>query len=162
MLVLQSPDNLLDTLISGCENTLKYLPLLFATYSIFIPLTKILEKGGATKGLERVLHPINKRLFPLESENCYKFLSINVSTNLLGIGGASTPSGIKAIENMKSRKNKLTLVVMNALSIQIIPTTVLALRASHHGVVNVILPTIITTTISTLLGVVLVKVFCRE
>ncbi len=54
------------------------------------------------------------------------------------------------------------LVVMNSLSIQIIPTTILALRASNDGKIDVILPTIIATTFTTILGIILVKVFVKE
>ena len=162
MLILRAPDSLLSTILSGCENTLKFLPVLFCTYSIFIPLTKILEKGKVDKKVAKMLKPINEKLFPCESEIAYKHLSVNLTTNLIGIGGASTPSGILAIENMKSRKNKLTLVVMNALSIQIIPTTVIAMRASAGGKIDIVLPTLIATTVTTVLGVVLVKVFVKE
>jgi spore maturation protein A len=63
---------------------------------------------------------------------------------------------------MKTRKNKLMLLVMNSLSIQLIPTTVLALRASSGGKIDVILPTLIATTFTTVLGVILVKVFVKE
>ena len=162
MLIFKAPESLLTTIMQGCENTLKFLPVLFCSYALFIPLTKILEKGKVDGALQRALNPVNKRLFPKENEVAYKHLSVNISTNLLGIGGASTPSGILAIENMKSRKNKLMLVVMNSLSIQLIPTTVLALRAGSGGKIDVILPTLIATTFTSVLGIILVKVFVKE
>lgn len=162
VMILSEPSNLLPTLLEGSENTLKFLPVLFATYSIFIPLTKVLEKGKVDSLIAKGLLPINKRLFPNENEICYNHLSINLSTNMLGIGGASTPSGILAVENMKSVKNKIMLVVINSLSIQIIPTTVIAMRAVKDARINIILPTLATTIITAIIGVILVKVFVKE
>ena len=112
--------------------------------------------------MEKLLLPLNKFLFPLEKEKAYEYLSVNVSSNLLGIGGASTPSGLKAMENMSSKKNKIMLVVLNSLSLQLIPTTVIAMRASGGSKIDVVLPTLLTTLITTIIGVTLVKIFVKK
>ena len=114
------------------------------------------------KKCERVLRPINNVLFPLEKEKAYEQLSINLSSNLLGIGGASTPSGLKAMQNMASKKNKIMLVVINSLSIQLIPTTVVAMRYAKGSSIDIILPSLITTFITTAIGIALVKVLVKK
>ena len=161
-LILTSPDTLIPTIIDGCENTLNFLPILFASYCVWLPAVKILEKSGASKKVEKLLLPVNKFLFPNEKEKAYEFISVNVSSNLLGIGGASTPSGLKAMENMTSKKNKIMLVVINSLSIQLIPTTVIAMRAGMGGKIDVVLPTLLTTLLTTIIGVTLVKIFVKK
>ncbi len=162
MIIVKSPDAMITTLLEGSENTIKFLPLLFGSYCVFIPLIKILEKSKLDKTLAKLIYPINKTLFPNEKESAYNHLSLNLSTNLLGIGGASTPSGLKAMQEMNSKKNKIMLVVINSLSIQLIPTTVVAMRASKGSVIDIILPSILVTTLTTALGVVLVKIFVKE
>ena len=79
--------------------------------------------------------------------------------------GATTPMGIKAIEELEKRTGTrskiLTFFVINATSIQIIPTTVIALRTSLSSLSpsDVILPTIISTLVSTVSGILLCKMF---
>ena len=162
LIIIKEPTTLIPSIMSGCENTIKFLPLLFASYCVWLPVTKILERCGVNKKCERVLRPINNVLFPLEKEKAYEQLSINLSSNLLGIGGASTPSGLKAMQNMASKKNKIMLVVINSLSIQLIPTTVVAMRYAKGSSIDIILPSLITTFITTAIGIALVKVLVKK
>ncbi|MBQ8178735.1 MAG: hypothetical protein IJ033_06070 [Clostridia bacterium] len=162
MIIIKAPDTLIPTLLQGSENTIKFLPVLFGSYCVFIPLIKILEKSKLDKSLAKLISPLNKALFPKEKKSAYAHLSLNLSTNLLGIGGASTPSGLKAMEEMTSKKNKIMLVVINSLSIQIIPTTVVAMRAAKGSAVDIILPSLLVTALTTVIGVVLVRVLVKE
>lgn len=162
VIILKDPSNLIPTILGGCENTLKFLPILFASYCLWLPVTKILEKSGISRKCENCLLPLNTRLFPGENRQAYEHLSVNISSNLLGIGGASTPSGLNAMGSMESKKNKIMLVVLNASSIQLIPTTVIALRASRGSNVEIILPTLITTFITAVISIILVKIFVKE
>ena len=161
-MLISSPNELVPSIMEGCENTIKFLPVLFASYCIWLPVTKILEKSGISKKCEKLLLPVNRFLFPNEKEKAYEHLSVNISSNLLGIGGASTPSGLKAMDNLVTKKNKIMLVVVNSLSIQLIPTTVVAMRYAKGGNIDVILPSLITTAITTALGVLLVKIFVKK
>lgn len=88
---------------------------------------------------------------------------------MLGLGGAATPAGIKAISLMDNgsgvaTKNMIMLVVVNATSIQLIPATVMSLLASN-GATNpssIILPTLISTAVSTVTGIILVKALYKN
>lgn len=100
----------------------------------------MLEKAGITPLLSRLLRPILRRLFPgtktdpvLASE-----LSGNICANFLGLGNAATPMGIRAAKRMVNPADPTVatdqlcrLIVLNTASIQLIPATVAALRASH-------------------------------
>ena len=85
---------------------------------------------------------------------------MNLSCNLLGIGGASTPYALKAIDELEKEKNgyaQKLLFVINATSIQILPTTVIALRAGAGSAspADIFLPSLICTVISTATAVIL-------
>ncbi len=162
LLIFNSPDELIPTILAGSENTIKFLPVLFGSYCLWIPIMKILEKSGVEKRLGHLIKPLTKKLFPKENDKVYEKLNVNIAANLLGTGGAATPSGIEATHLMKSKKNKILLVTVNALSIQLIPTTVISMRALKGASINVILPSLIVTLVTTALGIVLVKVFVKE
>ena len=86
------------------------------------------------------VNPIIKFLFKDidKNTNCYKNISMNITSNLLGLGNSATPCGLKAIEDMQKEnklKNKLSnnqilFILINTASIQIIPTTIMSIRAS--------------------------------
>ena len=104
---------------------------------------KIAEKTSVITKLTKILNPIIKILFPeLKNEKeIRKEIAMNMIANILGLGNAATPLGIKAMKSMqKINLNKETLsnsmvmlIVLNTASIQIIPTTVIAIRASLNS-----------------------------
>ena len=98
----------------------------------------VMEQCGLSRGLNRLFRPLLRRLLPRASrdEDTLAALSGNMSANLLGLGNAATPLGIRAAQRMAkglggSADDELCrLVVLNTASIQLIPTTVAGLRAS--------------------------------
>lgn len=161
LIVVSSPENVMPTILLGANNGLTLGVKLFAIYAIWLSLLKIIDKANLDKLLATKLkRPINF-LFKDENQEAYQYLSLNLSANMLGMGGASTPMGIKAIESMEKHKNKVMLVVINSTSIQIIPATVVALRASYNSAIDIILPSFIATFMTTLIGIILVKVFVK-
>ena len=83
---------------------------------------------------------------------------MNLSSNLIGLGGAATPFAVKAIVELEKEKNSYAqklLFVINATSIQILPTTVIALRAGagSAAAADIFLPSLICTAVSTLVAV---------
>ena len=107
-----------------------------------------------------------KKLFKVQNTEQIKYISYNISANILGLGNASTPSGINAIKSMekdlpKTKFAMLMLVVVNSTSIQLLPTTVIGIRASAGSVSpsDIILPSLFGSIISTLVGVLLLFVY---
>ena len=96
----------------------------------------VMEQAGLAAALARLLRPILRRLFPITAchENVFSALCANVSANLLGLGNAATPMGIRAAQGIaalpQSSRELATLVVLNTASVQLLPTTVLSLRSS--------------------------------
>ena len=100
---------------------------------------KLLEQAGITALLARVLAPLMYRLFPgtRTDPSLAGVLSGNICANILGLGNAATPMGIQAVQKMAASAPPGTasdemcrLVVLNTASIQLIPATVAAVRAS--------------------------------
>lgn len=103
-------------------------------------LMKVAEKAGIVKALSKLLSPLLSLLFRglKKGGTAMQLISMNITANILGLGNASTPLGIKAMQaiadeedaNGTATDNMVLLTVMNTASLQIIPTTAAALRAS--------------------------------
>ena len=97
---------------------------------------EVLRRTGAAAWLSRRLRPVLSRLFPQGSRDpeFLEHLSANVSANLLGLGNAATPYGIAAARRLtlrpESSRELGRLVVLNASSLQLLPTTVAGVRAT--------------------------------
>ena len=98
---------------------------------------KLLEKNGAMGLLSKLLSPILGRIFPDSREDglLRGYLCGNICANLLGLGNAATPMGIQAAKRLKTPRSDAAsdqlcrLVVLNTASVQLLPTTVAAVRA---------------------------------
>ena len=97
----------------------------------------LLEAGGVTAGLSRMLMPVLGRIFPgaREDPELGEAVCGNVCANFLGLGNAATPLGIRAVGRMVRKPGEATdemcrLIVLNTASIQLIPATVAAVRGS--------------------------------
>lgn len=132
-------------------------------------ILKIAEKSGLSQKLERLLRPIIRFLFPKAGDNAKKYIAVNMSANILGMGNAATPMGIKAMECL-DRENKhpsrasddmCMLVIINTTSIQLIPTTIIALRAAAGSAdpFSVILPIWIASVTAMLTAVLSAKLY---
>ncbi len=101
-------------------------------------IMKIAEKSGLQNKVKRLLRPVISFLFPGAGEDAKGHIAMNMSANLLGMGNAATPEGILAMraldrENPRpeyASRNMCMLVVINTASIQLVPTTIIALRAA--------------------------------
>lgn len=100
---------------------------------------ELMESCGLSTALSRLLRPVLCRLFPDSCRHAHILSAIteNVSANLLGLGNAATPAGIRAARGMASLNpdgqagdELCRFVVLNTASIQLIPSTIAALRSS--------------------------------
>lgn len=152
-----APEKLLPSLLGGAENSLKMAVTLFCIYAVWMGLSRLAEKSGLSRGAARALKPVARRLFKTNDETAIQSIAMNLSCNLLGIGGAATPYAVKAIGALEKGKNDYAqklLFVINATSIQILPTTVIALRAGAGSAAafDIFLPSLICTAFSTVLA----------
>ena len=167
-MLVTNPTDIFPSMIEGVSGAINLVIKLIAIYSIWLSVLKMAEQTQLDKKLSRLLKPVVKKLFKGENDDAYKWISINLASNMLGMGGASTPAGIKAMENMqkgdKATNNMDLLVVINATSIQLIPATIIAIRASWNSAnpSSIILSTLISSTIATEVGVILCKAFSKD
>lgn len=135
-------------------------------------ILKVAEKSGVSDWIRKLLNPVIKRLFPRSDEETRRYIGMNMTANLLGMGNAATPMGVKAMSCLdRANENKLypsrdmcLFVVLNTTSFQLIPTTVIALRsaAGSSDAMSVVAPIWITSAVSVVTAVSAVCLMWRK
>lgn len=124
--------------VTGAGDAVELCLSMAGMLCLWTGVMEVMRQSGLAGGLSRLLRPVLGRLFPNGAKDgaVMDSLSANVSANLLGLGNAATPLGIQAAKGM-SRKSPgvasdelCLLVVCNTASIQLLPTTVAAVRAA--------------------------------
>jgi len=172
-LVTGKGEVLSKSVISSTEASVKLVIGLAGMMSLWSGIMKIAQKSGITDKIAVVLRPILRLLFKDAPKNKDAMGSIllNLTSNMLGLSNAATPFGIKAMEELqKSNPKKDTatndmalFLVLNATCIQLIPTSIISMRAAcgstNPGIV--IIPAMITTGIAAIMGIIYCKVLER-
>ena len=121
----------------GAQAAVDFMLRMAGGICLWSGVLELLERCGAAAGLAALLRPLLRRLFPrsAEKEEVLSALTENLSANLLGLGSAATPAGIRAARGMaamgeRSRDELCLLVVLNTASLQLLPTTLATLRGS--------------------------------
>ena len=167
-------ENFNNSIFSSCTQAVELTIKLFGTMCLWNGLMKIVQESSLIKKLSNMISPLMKILFPKmkKEDKEYKEITINIIANLLGIGNAATPLGIKAMQTMQEKnpdKERITdsmaiFIVLNTASLQLIPTTVIAVRASlgSTNAVQIILPVWISTIVADIAGIVASKVLMKK
>lgn len=113
---------------------------LLGTICLWNGIMQVASKTRIIEQLSKILKPIMKKIFPdiKEKDEAHKQITMNIIANIMGLGNAATPLGLKAMKLMQKQnreKDRLSnsmamFIVLNTASIQIIPTTVIAIRNS--------------------------------
>lgn len=140
----------------GVETALK----LAGGFAFFSGLMGILRSSGVMEGLARRLRPTLRWLFGSGlPEDAAPYVTLNLAANLMGLGNAATPMGVEAARRMAAGEAAgaalCLFLVVNSSSVQLLPSSVIALRAAagSRDPGSIILPTLLATGISTLVGV---------
>ena len=140
-MIALNPDGAITSLLNGATNSVTLALNLIASYGFWLGFFNLAEKTGISRLVQKILNPIVRFLFPNAGEDTRRFVTLNMSANLLGLGNAATPMGIRAAQEMArlappgEASNELCrLVVLNTASIQLLPTTVAAIRAAEGAV----------------------------
>lgn len=138
---------------------------------LWMGVMEVLRRAGAMGWLSRLLRPVLGRLYPdfARDSGVMDAISANVSANLLGLGNAATPLGLDAARRMSRRSPGVAsdalcmLVVCNTASIQLIPTTVAAVRAGAGSTAPFdILPAVwLASALSVTVGILAARLFAR-
>ena len=130
---------------------------------------EVMRQSGLSEKLSHLLAPVLRRLFPQAAKDreAMDAISANVSANLLGLGSAATPLGLQAARRLAAKSpgtasdSLCMLVVCNTASIQLIPTTVAAVRAAQGCAAPFdILPAVwLASALSVAVGILACKIF---
>lgn len=165
VLFVLAPENFLPILIDGASKSAALCFSLIATYAIWLGLMNVWKDSGVTRAVSRVFRPIARLLFKTSDPETLDAVCMNASVNLLGISGAATAYGIKAANLLDHSPEKeydsCMLFVLNATSLQLLPTSIIGVRTALGSAspADIVFPTLIATLFSSLLGVVLVRLF---
>lgn len=173
-IVFGNIEKLNNAIFESTEKTIKLTMALLGSICLWSGIMKIASNTSIVEKLLKVLNPIINILFPELKNNkkIKKEVSLNMISNIMGLGNASTPMGIKAIRSMQEinenkgqlSKSMKMFILINTASIQIIPTTVFAVRKSlnSNDVTSVILPIWISTILAAFAGVFIMKLINKK
>lgn len=170
--LLGNGGEMLSAALAGSGKAVALTLELSAGYLFFCGMMEIARALHAEKFIRRLLQPVLSRLMPcIRREETRSAVALNLSMNVLGLGNAATPMGMEAMKHMEAERtlrpevkhDMYMLLILNATSIQLLPTTVLTLRVAS-GSSNpeaVLVPTLLCTAFSTVAGVGL-GMMCRK
>lgn len=171
-LINGSMDATLAAAFEGARASVETLLSFAGAMCFWTGILKVAEKSGVSDWVQRLLNPVIKRLFPRSDSQTRRYIGMNMTANLLGMGNAATPMGVKAMECMdRANDNPLypsremcLFVVLNTTSFQLIPTTILALRsaAGSSDPMSVVAPIWITSAVSVVTAVSAVCLMWRK
>lgn len=159
-----------NSIIKSADSTVSLMIGLVGIMCFWCGVMKVAEKSGFTNKIAKFLKPILKLLFKeaAQDEKALGAIVMNITANMMGLGNAATPFGIKAMEEMdrlnkekgRASNDMALFLVLNAACIQLVPSTVLAIR-SATGSTNagiIILPAVISSTIAAVCGIIFCKI----
>lgn len=166
-------ENLNSSIFKSTEEAINLTLSLLGTICLWNGVMQIASSTSIIDKLVKSLNPIIKVLFPeiKNNEKIKKEISMNMIANILGLGNAATPLGLKAMNSMqKENKNKSVLsdsmmvfIVINTASIQIIPTTVIAIRNSlgSNNPTSIVFPVWIATICAAVVAILATKLLIK-
>ena len=156
---------------AGAQGAVELCISMLGILCLWMGVMEVMQRAGLAEKLARLLRPILRRLFPdfAGDRGTMDTIAANVSANLLGLGNAATPLGLEAARRMSRRTPGVAsdslcmLVVCNTASIQLIPTTVAAVRmAAGSATPFDILPAVwVTSALSVATGILAAKLLSR-
>lgn len=163
-----------NSVFESCQSAVNLTITFLGTMCLWSGIMQIAKKTTLIDKLTKFLNPIMKLLFPnIPKESpVHKEISMNMVANILGLGNAATPLGLKAMKSLQKenpKKDTLTnsmamFIIINTASIQIIPTTVIAIRSSlgSKNPTSIIIPVWIATICAAVAGIITAKILMKK
>lgn len=158
--------------LGGAQDAVQLTLKLLAGYLFFCGMIEIVKELKVPGKISKALGPVLRLLMPsVKNQETKDAIVLNLSANVLGLGNAATPMGIRAMELMEEERKKTPAIlaamymflVINATSLQLIPTTVISLRVAVGSATPtaILVPTLVCTAVSTVVGVLCALVCAR-
>lgn len=161
-----------DGAISSAKEAVELCITMIGVMSMWMGIMEVARNAGVIQKLEELLSPFIGWLFPAldKGSKATEHITTNVIANILGLGWAATPAGLRAMEELAVPDNDTatdemcTFLVLNVSSLQLIPVNIIAYR-SQYGAVSptaIVAPAIVATTIGTIVGIGFCKIMCSK
>ncbi len=161
-----------SALMTGAGDAVTMTISLMGIMCLWTGIMNIAENTGVTQFVAKLLSPLMKILFPrLKDKRAKDAIVMNMTANMLGLSNAATPLGLKAMQELKRLSDGKTatdemcmFIVINTASLQIIPSTVIALRQSAGSITptDIIIPVWLCSICVITVGVLAVKIFSKR
>lgn len=172
--IIRGDNTLIKVITESSQRSVELLLALLGIMAFWSGIMRIAEKSGLVDVLSKFLsHPL-RFIFPglyQRSKSAFFNIIMNITSNMLGLSNAATPFGLKAMEELQKINPKkdtasdymVTFLIINSASLQIIPTTLISLRASlgSNNPTSIITPIILTSLISLIIALILDRFFRR-
>ena len=169
--IINGSGSITNSMLSSGSKAIDMILGIVPLMCLWLGTMKIAEASGLLDIISNKLSKVVKILFPEipEGDKAIGYISSNVVMNMLGLGNAATPFGLKAMSELKRLNNNndvasrsmITFLVINTASVTIVPTTVISLRLANGSInpTEIVPVTIITTFLSTFLAILLDRLF---
>lgn len=163
-------DAVSKAIVNSAGSSVQFIIGLSGLLCLWCGIIKIADKSGLTDKLASVMKPVLRRVFKDagRDEKAMNAIIMNLTANMMGLSNAATPFGIKAMEELKrlnrdkeSASNDMAMfLVLNAACIQLVPATVISIRAvagaKNPG--DIILPAALATGTAAVMGIIYCKI----
>ncbi len=159
-----------SALFNGANDALNTVFSFGGAIIMWCGMLQIASESGLTNVFVKIISPVTRVIFPSlkKDSKALKAISMNMVANILGLSNAATPLGLKAMDELKkiSKKNEAsnemcTFVILNTASIQLLPSTLIAIRTSlgSNNPGEIIVPIWITSVLTAFFAVLLAKFY---
>ena len=132
-----------DVFMNVGKDTFDFVIPLLCVMVFWNGILFVAKEAGIIRAIEKLFHPLLKKLFPdiAHDEETLGYVATNVVVNMVGLGSAATPAGLKAMQGMQKHnsdktsasRSMITFLVLNTAGVTLLSTTLIAMRASFHS-----------------------------
>lgn len=169
-----NPDSVISSIMDSGKSAVENVITLIGMMCFWSGIFNIFEKTSVIKKLSKVFSKTVGCLFSKDnlSNASKEYMCMNITTNIIGVGNAATVNGIKAIKSLHEDNNKkdipsnnmTTFVLLNTASLQLIPSSMIALRAMYgsSNPTSIVIPVWIVTGLSLIAGIISIKILNKR
>ena len=164
-------NNISNEMLLASSKAIELIFTMIPIMCLWLGIMSIAKKSGLLDKLAKLLTPILKIIFPEipKDHPAFSYISINIIMNMLGVGNAATPFGLKAMKSLQEINTKkdtasrsmITFIILNTAAVTIIPTTIISLRILNKSInpMSIVPYIIITSTLSCMIGLIIDRLY---
>ena len=172
--IINNKIDLINTqIIKSAKDSLDIFLNIFPTLVLWVGVMNIVSESGLLIKLSNFMYPLFKHIFPdiKKGDEALSYISSALTANFLGMSNAATPFSIKAMKSLQeintnkecASRSMITFLLINSTGFVLVPPTVISLRMMYKSInpTKIILPTLLTTFLSTIIAIILDKMINR-